>query len=438
MNKRSLAAIALAAALAAPLPSAAQYCGQGQQVCDECARRTLGHVFLNLLNARLNEGVLGADYHEPVPGLLLRIDYSGAPPPEGAFLKYPDAWPIRGADQFNRVPIEPAEFSDTLGWNEANVGVRVRLHNFQNDAIELGFNCNPVKFGGALTDGAFEIVTLIRADGSRNLLIAGTLHIEFSIPEYCTPDIDVPEICTPEICTPRICVFGHCTRRYCIPAFCTPAFTIPGICTPAISFSATLTSPDVGLDITDFHLWANLVPHVSTDGSSVDLALYTDLSQISEQLAQHVTNAAAVLTAGITAGVCGLTPLEVVCSPIAAPIAWAIVEYTAENAIQRLVDEKLQKEVQKKFAPVNDPPHRECEVDATVCTCGSTCELDSEINRHVCKYPSPGNQWIRTAQCKFAEKVDSLHLPERILDLAVPNFDEVVPFDPPYAPSCQP
>lgn len=444
---RAAAAALLVAVLALPRAGLAQYCGEGTDVvvCDECTQRTLGHTLLNAFSARLNEGVAGVGYQEVPAGLLFRLDYENGPPPEGSFVKFPNSWPMKGADSFNRLPLSPMVWQFTWGPEEAWVGARIRLHNFQNQFLFLGFTCNPSYYGGALIDGALDLRLGMRAEGSRNLQLAAGAHLQFSIPSYCTPEVTVPELCTPEICTPRVCVFGHCTPRACIPEFCTPSFSIPEFCTPEISWAGTAWSPYLGIDLTDFLIRAYLVPHVSTDAASIDLSFHTDLSPVVNQISGQVGNSAGYLAAAGAAGMCAASAgLAVVCYPIALPIAYAIVQKVVDEEVAHLINDAAYPAIDKAFGALNEPPYKSCEGNPSACTCGSTCAKPDPAKESRCVYPAPpgggapGNQWLRLAACEFAKRVDAVELPDRVMTLDVPNFDDVVSFDPPYAPTCQP
>jgi hypothetical protein len=278
-----LAVGALALALTTPISAGAQ--STAPIIADDCIPVTLGHTFLKMIGDRINDGVMDAPYNSAPPGLMFRLDHSSAAPPEGAYIKFPTGWPIPGADSANRRSLPAMDFPDNavVDEHEVKLWARIKLHNFQSDGIDIAYSCNPDPFGAsavltnmggsmaaewaaksaALRDGSLAVKLGMRADGTNNLTVSINGYLQLiSVQQVCLPDIVVPTICTPELCTPRICVWGHCTKRYCTPIVCTPGFTIRGPCTPEISWSGTFQTPDYGININDFALYARLIPSV--------------------------------------------------------------------------------------------------------------------------------------------------------------------------------
>jgi hypothetical protein len=174
------------------------------------------------------------------------------------------------------------------------------------------------------------------------------------------------------------------------------------------------------------------------------------VTEATDQVSQQVASVTASLASTLAAGACAFTgPAAIICIPIMIPATYYVVEGIADSLISGAINGKVRDEVVDALSDLNRAPYKVCTGNPAACTCGSKCTKPPVENRvtngiitpvqppDYCAYPTPGNQWINLASCKLAQRIDAIGLPEKVLNLPVPNFDEVAPFAPPYLPPCQ-
>ena len=341
----------------------------------QCPQKTLGDVFLDYLDARLNDGLRPQDYWQAVPGMQLHLDSSSAPPPAGSFFKPPAAWRMAGTDTENRLPLGPMVFP--VAENSLYL-LQVRLHDINLAHFGVEFDCDPTPWGGALSDGGLSQEWRMSPAGDPNIDVKMGFHLRFRIcAKVCIPYVDCWTVCL-------------------------------------ISVDEWVTTSFIEVDLDrDFSVMTSIAPKLSADRASIDVQGFVDAHEaVNQALVGELYDDAAEVGAIVAGVVCAPWIWNPIC--VAAVVITAVAVLDAyEDDLRALGNEKMQSafgDLVNDLAnrpPAGSPP-------------GTT-----------------GNQLLKTAIDKFRQRVRSLQIPERVATIRVPDFDDVVPFDPLFAPTCQ-
>jgi hypothetical protein len=352
----SLAVLALVLVLAAGRARA-----QISPPSHTCSPLTLGDTVLQVVNGQLNYGFDLQNPEATVPGFQLHIDSSSEPPPKGSFVKFPDGWPIPGADKKNRLALARTEFQLT---GTPDLGIRLRINNINAKSMKLGFSCHPDEFGGALKDGALRAEIEFSPDADEELQLQLTVHV---VANFKIVKIDE-------------------------------------------TFDVDLIDVDLHEPFTAI---AAIVPKVSPDGRSIDLTGFVDVDEGINQLtfaelADELAGLELSVPPTVAAGICFSAPFPTdLCMGVVTPIV-------AATLVVALVQAK--QDVAQVFRlAVEDA------VAAQIALLNETAPKMAD-----------GNQWIRRFGDRLRGEIAKLELPQRIAALPVPEFDEVVPFTPPF------
>jgi len=370
---KHLAAAALTAAslvIAVAAPARAQQPPNSHT----CRPVTLGHAVLEKIGADFNLGFDNQDPTADVRGFQLHIDKDKNGFPDQSFVKWPDPWPVPGADGKNRVLLD--NLGTHLLYGTADFGIYLTVDGFNAIGMEVDFSCHTSEFGGALTDGAVRAeLRMQAASDDDELALQFRWHVVIDIAKIIKIDdwiiIDLVDI-------------------------------------------------DLPID-QEIKLIAALVPKISADGESVVLEPHVNVDDAANkvtfgQIVDEVLLIEAIVTPILAAVICLPTGLGKVCEAPVTPIIAAIVGIAVNEVKNRLVDYMktlLSGYILCLLAPFNASP------GAMITSCDPAMP------------PAPGeNKFIKTMGDALRVEIAKLGIPAAIASLPIPNYDQVVPYTP--------
>ena len=340
-----------------------------------CRPVTIGQAVLDRISSDFNLGFDNQDPNADVRGFQLHIDRRNDAIPDTSFVKWPDPWPVEGADPKNRVRIGPAEFRIA---GSADFNITLSLHGLNAKNLEVDFSCHPDEFGTALKDGA------IRAE----------MELESNSPE--------PEI--------------QLEFRWHI------VINILDVIKVDEWFVVDLVDIDIP-DGQPLKVIAALVPQVSPDGKSVTLTPFVNVDDVTNEVtfAQFIDELVPIellLVPALAHLICLPTGLGPACVGPVMPFVAVGVGIAVEE-LRRFGVDRLKTfiagHVQCLLEPLNRTPG----------TPAATCDPMMP--------PAPGeNQFITKMGDRLRGQIAKLELPKRIQQLPIPNYSSVSRYEPDF------
>jgi hypothetical protein len=343
-----------------------------------CTPVTIGDAVLDKISSDFNAGFDNQDPDAKVRGFQLHIDSRTGAIPETSFVKWPDPWPVPGADARNRMTIGSSEF--LLAGNK-DFGIFATIDDINATNLEAGFSCHPDEFNHALKDGAVRgELKLVAMGKDDEVKLTFKWHVVINILDV----IKVDEW-----------------------------------------FIIELVDVDIPND-QELLAIAALVPEVSADGESVKLHPHVDVDAVANQLTytqllDEMLALQPILTATLANIVCLPTGLGSACTGPVTPFV-AIVVGVAVDGLRQYgvtkIKQALSGYVKCMLEPFNRTP---LPPGAPVPTC------------NIWSPATPGeNKFIKQLGDRLREQLAKLDLPNKILALPIPNYNDVVPYEPDF------
>jgi hypothetical protein len=349
---------------------------RAQSLGHTCVPTTIGDAVLKYISSDFNAGFDNEKPDAHVRGFQLHIDRDDNAIPDTSFIKWPDPWPVDGADSRNRRRIGPASF--VLAGSK-DFGITLSLDGINAKSLEVGYSCHATEFGGALANGALRAELELETNSPE-----AEIQLEFQL---------------------------HI------------AFDIAGV----LKVDEWIRVDLVDIDLPDDHpmeVIAALVPEVSTDRRSVKLIPHVNIDEVANQVTftQFLDELAGLhpfMTNAISNLLCAPTGLGSLCVGPVYPIVGIVVGIAVEE-LRKYGVQKLRQYIGGYVQCLLEPFNR-----AAGAAAPQSCDPMNP--------PAPGeNKFIESLGDRLRAQIAKLELPKRIAQLPIPNYSSVAKYEPDF------